>query len=188
MIRYIAQGVRLTLLCIIICIVLYPLAIRAVAYAAPQGGRGVTMISKGHVVGYALVGQSFNQDGYFWGRPSAVAYNAAGSAGSNKGPTNPDYLNDVKARVNSFLVHDPGVRVSDIPGDLVTASGSGLDPDISVEAARVQAARVAKARGIPEADVQLLIDSKVRGPLFGLFGTRYVRVLDLNLSLDDHSH
>ena len=85
----------------------------------------------GKVVGYANIGQRFTDDKYFWSRPSAVAYNAAGSGGSNKGPCNPDYLKDVQAHIDSFLAHNPGVRAADIPAELVTYSGSGLDPDLS---------------------------------------------------------
>jgi len=184
MIRYIAQAVRLTLLCIILCVVLYPLAIRGIAYAAPQNGKGQTVSANGRIVGYALVGQSFTNEEYFWGRPSAVAYNAAGSAGSNKGPTNPDYLKDVKSRVDSFLVHNPTVKAADLPADLVTASGSGLDPDISPDAALVQAARVAKVRGLPEEKVRELVRSHIKAPMLGALGTSRVNVLDLNIALN----
>lgn len=126
MIRYISQAIRLTVLSLLICIVLYPAVILLVAKAAPAGGKGERIEHGGRTVGYALIGQSFTEPGYFQGRPSAVAYNAAGSGGSNKGPTNPDYLQEVRSRVDSFLAHHPGVRAADIPSDLVTASGSGL--------------------------------------------------------------
>ena len=105
--------------------------IAGIGQAAPGGGKGETVSVNGKVVGYKLIGQKFTDDKYFWGRPSAVDYNAAGSAGSNKGPTNPDYLKTVQDRIDTFLVHNPGIKKEEIPSELVTASGSGLDPDIS---------------------------------------------------------
>ena len=104
-----------------------------IAQAAPAKGKGETVTVNGKVVGYKLIGQKFTDDKYFWSRPSAVDYNAAGSGGSNKGPTNPDYLKTVQDRIDSFLVHNPGIKKEEIPSELVTASGSGQDPDISVQ-------------------------------------------------------
>jgi K+-transporting ATPase ATPase C chain len=152
---------------------------------APGNGLGETLTAQGRVAGYALIGQTFDDDRYFWSRPSAVAYNAAGSAGSNKGPSNPDYLALVQARLDTFLVHHPGVSRGQVPADLVTASGSGLDPDISPQAARVQVARVARLRGLPEARVRELVEQHVEGPLLGLFGPSKVNVLKLNIDLDN---
>jgi potassium-transporting ATPase KdpC subunit len=185
MFRTIFHAVKLTLLSIVLCIVAYPLIILGFAQLGPNHGLGQTVASRGRVVGYALVGQSFSRPNYFWGRPSAAAYNASGSAGSNKGPTNPDYLKDVQSRVDSILAHHPGVKAAEIPADLVTSSGSGLDPDISVGAAMIQAGRVAQARAIPEAVVQQLIQAHTHEPLLGLMGTRRVNVLELNLALDN---
>jgi K+-transporting ATPase ATPase C chain len=131
------------------------------------------------------VGQAFTTDKYFWSRPSAVDYNAAGSGGSNKGPSNPDHLAEVQSRIDTFLVHDPGINKSEIPSDLVTASGSGLDPHISVAAAKVQVKRIATVRNVSESDLQHLIERNTEKPLLGLFGTERINVLKLNISLDD---
>ena len=108
----------------------------------------------------------------------------AGSGGSNKGPTNPDYLKDVTSRIDSFLVHNKSVNKSEIPSELVTASGSGLDPDISRPAAYVQITRVAKTRGMREEDVRAIVEKHIEGPLFGLMGTEKINVLSLNIDLD----
>lgn len=169
---------------LVILSVVYPLVVAGVARFAPGAGKGETVTVNGRVVGYALVGQKFTEDRYFNGRPSAVDYNAAGSAGSNKGPSNPDYLKTVQARIDTFLVHNPGVRKEAIPAELVTASGSGLDPDLSPAAAKVQIVRVAKVRGIAAERLTQLVDEHTKGPLLGLFGPSTVNVLALNIALD----
>src|ERR1700712_5262520 len=157
---YILPSIKITIILLVICSGLYPLAIAAIGKLTPGGGDGETIEYKGRIVGFANVGQKFTKDKYFWSRPSAVDYNAAGSAGSNKGPTNPDYLNkDVKGRIDTFLKHNPTVKKEQIPAELVTASGSGLDPDLSPGGAKIQVARVAKVRGITEEKVLALIDS-----------------------------
>jgi len=178
-------SVRLTLVMIILCAVLFPLLIAAIGKATPGGGKGKTISANGRVVGYELVGQKFTQDKYFWNRPSAVDYNAAGSAGSNKGPSNPDYLKIVQDRIDTFLVHNPGVKREEIPADLVTASGSGLDPDISPASAYVQVKRVAAIRHITEDKVKALVDAHVDKPFLGIFGPSRVNVLKLNVALDE---
>ena len=178
-------ALRLTLCCALLLIVLYPLAMFGIGLAiAPNSGRGEVVQTAGRVVGYHRIGQPFSADKYFWSRPSAVGYNAAGSAGSNKGPSNPDYLATVQARLDSFLVHNPGITAGQVPSELVTASGSGLDPDLSPAGARVQAARIARVRNIEVARVNALIDEHTQKPLLGLFGTSTVNVLNLNLALD----
>lgn len=133
---------------------------------------------------YANIGQTFTQDRYFYSRPSAVGYNSAGSGGSNKGPSNPDYLATVQARIDTFLVHNPGTEKKDIPVELVTASGSGLDPDITFKSAIVQVKRIASIRKLPEQTVQQLIAKNTEGPLLGMFGPEKVNVLKLNIALD----
>jgi len=178
-------SVRLTIVMIILCAVLFPLLIAAIGKATPGGGKGKTISANGRVVGYELVGQKFTQDKYFWNRPSAVDYNAAGSAGSNKGPSNPDYLKIVQDRIDTFLVHNPGVKREEIPADLVTASGSGLDPDISPASAYVQVKRVAAIRHITEDKVKALVDAHVDKPFLGIFGPSRVNVLKLNVALDE---
>ncbi len=136
------------------------------------------------MVGYANIGQKFTEDKYFWSRPSAVDYNAAGSAGSNKGPSNPDYLKLVQERIDSFIVHNPGVKKEEIPAELVTASGSGLDPDLSPYGAKVQVKRIAAIRKIDEAKIISLIDNQTEKPLLGFMGPAKVNVLKLNIELD----
>ena len=183
--KYILPSLKMTLVLLVICSVLFPLLISGIAHFAPGRGRGETVTLDGRVVGYANIGQSFTQDKYFWGRPSAVSYNAASSGASNKGPTNPDYLKDVEAHIDTFLVHNPGVRRQDIPAEMVTYSGSGLDPDISPASAYIQVRRVAAARGLSEGAVRNLVDRHVEGPLLGLFGPSKVNVLKLNVALDE---
>ncbi len=182
--QYILPSIRLTLVCIVVFIVLYPLLIWGIAQAAPAKGEGETVSVNGKVVGYAIEGQSFTNDNYFNGRPSAVGYNAAGSGGSNKGPSNPDYLQSVKDRIDTFLVHNPTVKKSDIPSELVTASGSGLDPDVSPQAAYIQVARIAKKRGISEEKIKALVAQQVDKSFLGLLGPEKVNVLKLNVALD----
>ncbi|MEO5892177.1 MAG: K(+)-transporting ATPase subunit C [Ferruginibacter sp.] len=182
--RYLLPSLKLTLVFIIICAVIYPLFIATVARLAPGAGKGETVSVNGKVVGYANIGQKFTEDKYFWSRPSAVEYNAAGSAGSNKGATNPDYLKQVQDRIDTFLVHDPSVKKEDIPSEMVTASGSGLDPDISAQGAYVQVARIAKTRNISAEKIKALVEKQIQKPLLGLFGPGKVNVLKLNIELD----
>ncbi len=169
---------------LVILVVIYPLVVAGIARLAPGGGKGETVTVNGKVVGYKLIGQNFTEDRYFNGRPSAVDYNAAGSAGSNKGPSNPDYLKTVQARIDTFLVHNPGVNKADIPAELVTASGSGLDPDLSPAGAQIQVARIAKVRGLSAERLTQLVDKQTEGPLLGIFGPAKVNVLALNVALD----
>src|SRR5450432_675225 len=182
--KYLLTSLKLTLVFLIICSVLYPLLIAGVAKFAPGGGKGETLSVNGKVVGYKNIGQKFTADKYFWSRPSAVDYNAAGSAGSNKGPTDSAYLATVKDRIDSFLVHNPSVKKSDIPSELVTASGSGLDPDLSPQGAYVQVPRIAKTRNISEEKINALVAQQIQKPLLGLFGPEKVNVLELNIELD----
>jgi potassium-transporting ATPase KdpC subunit len=182
--KYIWPSLKLTLVFIIVCSVLYPLLIAGIAKLAPGGGKGQTVSVDGKIVGYANIGQKFTDDKYFWSRPSAVDYNAAGSAGSNKGPSNPDYLKIVQERMDSFLVHNPGIKKEAIPAELVTASGSGLDPDLSPAGAKVQVKRIAEIRKIDEAKIISLIDKQTEKPLLGIFGPAKVNVLKLNIELD----
>jgi potassium-transporting ATPase KdpC subunit len=183
---YILPSIKLTVILLVLLSGLYPLAIAAVGKLTPGHGDGETVEYKGRTVGFANVGQKFTKDEYFWSRPSAVDYKADASAGSNKGPTNPDYLNkDVKGRIDTFLKHNPTVKKEEIPAELVTASGSGLDPDLSPAGAKIQAARVAKARGLSEQEVLALVDAHTEKPLLGLFGPAKVNVLKLNVALDE---
>ncbi|MBO9644172.1 MAG: potassium-transporting ATPase subunit KdpC [Pseudacidovorax sp.] len=167
--------------------VVYPLAVTGVAGTLfPKQAAGSLVERGGKAVGSALIGQNFSDPGHFWGRPSATApqpYNGSGSSGSNQGPLNPALTDAVKARVEALRAADPG-NTAPVPADLVTASASGLDPHISPEAARYQAARVARVRGLNPAQVQQLIDAQVQQPVLPFLGNPVVNVLALNLALD----
>ena len=181
---YLFPGLKISLVLLVLVSGIYPLIVAGIAKFAPGGGDGVTVEVKGKTVGFENIGQNFTRDDYFWSRPSAAGYKADASAGSNKGPDNPDYLKDVEGRIQNFLKHNPGVSRNQIPAELVTASGSGLDPDISPLAAQVQAQRVANARHLPVEKVLGIIGAQVQQPLWGLFGPSKVNVLKLNLALD----
>lgn len=177
-------AIRLTLFCALFFSGIYTVSLLGIAKFAPNGGKG-EIISQNGKTYYSNIGQSFSDDKYFNSRPSAVGYNAAGSAGSNKGPSNPAYLAEVQARIDTFMVHNPTIKKSDIPADLVTASGSGLDPNISVQGALIQVPRVAKLRKISPIVIEKLVEQQTEKPLFGLFGTSKINVLKLNLALDE---
>lgn len=178
-------ALKISFILLVLCCVIYPLAIAGIGKFAPGGGDGVTVKYKGRVVGYANIGQKFTQDKYFWSRPSAANYQADAGAGSNKGPSNPDYLKNVDSLIKVFLKHNPGVTRSQIPAELVTASGSGLDPDLSPAGAQIQVARIAKVRNIPAGKLNNLIAENTEKPLLGIFGPPKVNVLKLNVALDE---
>ena len=165
----------------------YPLLVTGVAQALfPWQANGSLLLQDGKPVGSALVGQAFGDPKHFWGRPSATApmpYDAAASGGSNLGPLNPALADAVKARVAALRAADPG-NTGPVPVDLVTASASGLDPHISVAAARYQVARVARARGLPPQQVAALVEQHVEAPWLPWIGAPVVNVLRLNLALD----
>lgn len=167
--------------------IIYPLFITGIAQAIfPHQANGSLIEKNGLVVGSQLMGQQFNDPRYFWGRLSATTpnpYNAASSSGSNLGPTNPALIAEVKARIAALKAADP-TNTAPIPVDLVTSSGSGLDPDISVAAALYQVPRVAKARGLSQDVVRALVDRYTKGRVLGIFGEPRVNVLELNLALD----
>src|SRR3954468_14428195 len=183
--KYLLPSVKLTLVLLVLCSVLYPLLIAAVGKLTPGRGNGETVSVNGKVVGYAIIGQKFTDDKYFWSRPSAVDYNAASSGGSNKGPANPEYLKQVQERIDTFLAHNPGVRKEEIPAELVTASGSGEDPDLSPAAAKIQVKRIAAIRKIDESKLYALVDQHTQGPLLGFLGPSKLNVLKLNVALDE---
>lgn len=183
--KYLLPSLKLTIALVLLLCVLYPLFISGVAKMAPGGGDGVTVKKNGKVVGYENIAQAFTDDKYFQPRPSAVSYNAAGSGGSNKGATNPEYLQTVQGRIDSFMAHNPGVNKKDIPAELVTASGSGLDPDLSPEAAKIQVKRIAALRQIPEGKLLELVNAHAQKPLLGILGPEKVNVLKLNIALDE---
>lgn len=182
--KYIVISLKLTAVMIVICCVVYPLIVAVIGWLTPGQGNGETVEYNGKVVGYANIGQKFTDDKYFWSRPSAVGYNAMGSGGSNKGPSNPDYLKDVEAHIDTFLAHNPGVSRGEIPAELVTYSGSGLDPDLSPAGAKIQVKRIAAVRHLAEEKLNSLVDRYVQRPLWGIFGPSKVNVLKLNIALD----
>jgi K+-transporting ATPase ATPase C chain len=179
--KYLLPSIRLTVVMLVLCCGAYFGLVTMIGKAAPGGGDGVSMQANGKTVGYANIGQKFTDDKYFTGRPSAVDYNAAGSGGSNKATSNADYLKTVQERIDTFIAHNPGVAKSEIPADMVTASGSGLDPHISPQGAYIQVARVAKIRGVDQGKVKALVDQHVEK---GALGPDVVNVLKLNVALD----
>ena len=187
MAKLLRQSFMLLLLMTVITGVLYPLAATGLAQLIfPHQANGSLIVKNGKPIGSVLIGQSFTDPKYFWGRPSATtpnAYNGASSSGSNLGPTNPALTDAVKQRIAALRAADPG-NMAPVPVDLVTASGSGLDPQISPAAAQYQLARVAKVRGMPEAKIQALVTQFTDGRQLGLLGEPRVNVLQLNLALD----
>ncbi len=183
------KAFKLTLAFCVLFSVLYIFVLWVFAkIAGPNGGNAEVVVVDGKVVGAANVGQAFTKDVYFWGRPSCAGdgYDASSSAGSNKGATNPEYLQEVESRIDTFLVKHPYLQRSEIPAEMVTASGSGLDPEISKAGAYVQIKRVAQARGMSEEKVKEVVDQYVKGPLLGLFGpASRLNVLKLNVALDE---
>jgi K+-transporting ATPase ATPase C chain len=171
----------------VICGVAYPLLVTGMAqFLLPHQANGSLIVVEGKVIGSELIGQPFDDTRYFWGRPSATTpfpYNAAASTGSNFGPLNPAWLTVVQARIQALRAADPDGR-RPVPVDLVTASGSGLDPQISPAAADYQVARVARARGLDEAVVRQLVSRYTWQRQLGLLGEARVNVLELNLALD----
>jgi len=167
--------------------IVYPFAVTGIAQLLfPYQAQGSLVMAAGQPVGSRIIGQSFSDPGNFWSRPSATSpqpYNAIASTGSNQGPLNPALTDAVKTRIEALQAADP-TNTLPVPVDLVTASASGLDPEISIAAAKYQAGRVARARGLAPEQVQALIDSHARGRLLGLVGEPRINVLELNLALD----
>jgi K+-transporting ATPase ATPase C chain len=168
----------------------YPMVATGIAQAIfPKAANGSLIIKNGKPVGSKLIGQNFVNPGYFWGRPSATSpqpYNGIASGGSNQGPLNPALTDAVKGRIEALHAADPA-NMLPIPVDLVTASASGLDPEISLAAARYQASRIAKVRNLSPENVASLIDAHAQGRQWGIFGEARVNVLQLNMALDELS-
>ena len=185
--RLLRNSLMMLLVMTIITGIAYPLLVTGLSQLLfPSQANGSLIAKNGQPIGSSLIGQSFTEPKYFWGRPSATspqANNGTGSGGSNIGPTNPALTDAVKQRIAALQAADPGNRAP-VPVDLVTSSGSGLDPEISPAAAQYQLARVAKARGISDAQLSLLIAQATSGRQLGLLGEPRVNVLQLNLALD----
>jgi potassium-transporting ATPase KdpC subunit len=185
--REIRPALLIFLVLTLITGIAYPLVVTAIAKVMfPSQAAGSLIQDGDKIIGSALVGQSFSDPKYFWSRPSATSpqpYNAASSSGSNQGPTNPALSDAVKGRIEALHSADPGAKAT-VPVDLVTASGSGLDPHISPAAAEYQVIRIAHARGLPEATVRQLVAEYTEGRQLGVLGEPRVNVLLLNLALD----
>jgi K+-transporting ATPase ATPase C chain len=187
--RYIASSIRMAVLTLVVLGLLYPLAVTGAAQLLmpAQANGSLVRDGGGTVVGSSLIGQSFTDPNYFHGRPSAAGadgYDATASGASNLAPTSQSLFDAVSARVATVVAENPGLVSGKVPVDMVTASGSGLDPDISLANAYAQVARVAAARGMSPAAVRGLVDASTTGRQFGLLGEPRVNVLRLNLALD----
>ncbi len=187
MLKMLRQSLVVLVALTVITGIIYPLAVTGIARGVfPRKASGSLITQKGAAVGSSLIGQPFSDPKYFWSRPSATSpepYNGAASSGSNLGPTNPALLKAVQERVAALRAADPG-NTQPVPIDLVTASGSGLDPDISPAAAYYQAGRVARVRGISLTDVEALIARFTKGRQLGILGDPRVNIVQLNLALD----
>lgn len=185
--KLIRSAIVMLLLMTVITGVAYPLAVTGLAQVLfPSQANGSLIVKDGRPIGSTLIGQSFDDPKYFWGRPSATTpqpNNGTSSTGSNLGPTNPALTDAVKQRIDALHAADPG-NTAPVPVDLVTASGSGLDPDISPAAADYQVARVAKARGMSPSQVRAMVSMATTARQFGVLGEPRVNVLKLNLALD----
>ncbi|HSK46651.1 MAG TPA: potassium-transporting ATPase subunit KdpC [Coriobacteriia bacterium] len=186
--RSLLIALRITVLTLLVLGLVYPLAVTGIAQMAfTRSANGSHVVSEGHIVGSTLIGQNFTSERYFHSRPSAAGesgYDAAASSASNLGPTSRALIDAVTDRVDRVLDTEPGARKGAVPVDLVTSSGSGLDPDISPDAAMLQVARVARARGLAEEQVEVLVDRHVVKRQFGFLGEPRVNVLALNQALD----
>ena len=186
MLKEVSQGIRFTLVTMVLLGGGYHLVLWAVGQVAfPLQAEGsLIRRADGRIVGSRLIAQKFTRPEYFQARPSGVDYNAASTGGTNYGPSNPDHLKAVRRRLDAVARQD-GAAPGQVPSEMVTASGAGLDPHIPPEAAELQAPRVAAARGVPIERVRDLIQAHTEGPAFGLFGRARVNVLQLNVALDD---
>jgi len=186
--RALMISIKMTIVLTILTGLIYPLTMTGIANVLfPHQAQGSLIERNGKVVGSELIGQTFAAPGYFHSRPSAAGdkgYDASSSSGSNLGPTNKTLISTVQQRVKDVVEANPGVDVHQVPIDLVTASGSGLDPEVSPAAADIQVARVARARGLGEDDVRLLVRENTRPRSLGVLGEPGVNVLGLNLALD----
>ena len=185
--KYVWTAIRMTIVTAVIAGIIYPLAMTGIAQVVFPGKADGSLIKKnGVVIGSSLIAQNFTSAKYFWPRPSAAGsgYNAMDSSSSNLGPTNKNLADRVQAAVKADIAADPGLKFGQVPIDMVTTSGSGLDPDITIANARAQAPRVAAARGLSVSAVLALIAKHTAGRQLGFLGEPTVNVLQLNLALD----
>ncbi|MDI3519230.1 MAG: potassium-transporting ATPase KdpC subunit [Caldanaerobacter sp.] len=180
----IKRTIKFTLVFMVSLGLVYPFVMTGIANLLfPYQAKGSIIKVDGKPVGSELIGQKFTDPRWFMGRPSAVDYDATSSGGTNYALSNPKFHEELEKNIEEFLKKNPGVKRSEIPADIVTSSGSGLDPHISPKAAYLQVKRVAKVNGLPEEVVKKLVDKNIEGRFLGLFGEPRVNVLKLNLSL-----
>jgi K+-transporting ATPase ATPase C chain len=185
--RYIKQAILVFVVFSVLCGIIYPLFMTAVSqFIFPWRSNGSIITLDNQVVGSELIGQRFKSSKYFYGRPSATdpSYNASASSGSNFGPSNAKFLEEVKKRTEQVRNENRLLSDTPIPADLVLASASGLDPHISVESAMLQVRRIAKERGLPEPKVKEIVNQYIEYRLLGIWGQSRVNVLKLNLEMD----
>lgn len=179
-----SRAIKITLVFILILGIIFPVIMTGVSKIAfPNKSKGSLIYSNGKVIGSKLIGQDFTGDKWFNGRPSESKYDGTKSGGSNLAMSNPKWKKSVEKNIDNFIKNNPGIKREDIPEDIVTASASGLDPEISVEAANLQVKRVAQASGVTEEQVKILVKENSSGKFLGIFGEKRVNVLNLNLSL-----
>lgn len=181
------SNIILTIITIVLFGALYPLAMTTLgSLISPSGAEGKPIYMDDKLIGFENVGQAFYSDNYFWSRPSAVDYDASSTGGSNYGNQSPELLKSIEERTQKLMQHNPGLAKSDIPVELITASGSGLDPHISKQAALIQVNRISKVRNIAREDLVHLINKHNEDALLGLFGPKdIINVLQLNIALDE---
>ena len=180
---HVLPAIKMTILTFVLFAILYPLVVWGFAQLSLNHGNGFLIENNGKSY-YENISQQFTENQYFWSRPSAVDYNAAGSGGSNKSGSNPEYIKEVEDRIAHFMSQNPTVKRGQIPTEIVTASGSGLDPHLSVKALEIQVPRIAKMRNIEETELLRLIENHIESPLLGFLGPEKVHVLELNIALD----
>jgi potassium-transporting ATPase KdpC subunit len=179
------KNLRLSLVLLVVCGLAYPMAVTGLAsLTMPAKAEGSLIEVDGKMIGSELIGQMFKDPKYFSGRVSSIEYNAAGSGSGNYAPSNKDMIERTKKDIEAFLAANPDVKKEDLPSDLLTNSGSGLDPHISPLAAEIQGPRIAKIRGVAEEDISKLIKKHTEGRQLGVFGEPRVNVLKLNMELD----
>ena len=183
MIQSLFRAIKLTLLLLVLCIIIYPLLLLLIAQFAPNKGKGIIIVDNNKTY-YSLIGQNFNNPTYFQSRPSTNNYNPKYSGGSYLGPTSATLLQLVSDRKDSFRKENPSITTAQIPSELLTASASGLDPHISPQGAKMQVPRIAKLRNIPQEKLYFLIDSLTQPPYLGFLGPTKINVLFLNLAID----